>query len=84
MARFTVSWNPAIQADLARIWNVAPDKEDVRRAADLIDRRLAADPLSGSVELREGLYKLTVPPMRVLFELRLADRLVEVVNVIRV
>lgn len=82
MTRWTVTWHPAIAGDLAAIWIDAQDKESVRLAADTIDRQLAADPFRHSDHVSEGLYKTTVRPLRVLFEIRELDRVVEVVRVI--
>jgi hypothetical protein len=41
--RFTVVWDPAVQDDLAALWLNAENRDEIRRAADTIDRMLVDD-----------------------------------------
>ena len=43
--RFTVTWHPAAEAELAEIWLRAVDRASVTAAANSIDQALAAGPL---------------------------------------
>jgi hypothetical protein len=44
--RFTVTWHPSAERELAQIWLQATDREGVARAADQIDQVLASEPLA--------------------------------------
>ncbi len=81
MTRFTVVWHADACDELARLWIGATDRRALRSAADAIDRELAVDaPLKGS-GIPDGLRQLTVAPLRVLFAVSEADRMVRVLEV---
>lgn len=67
MTRFDVDWLPDALDDLADIWLQASDRDAVNFAAAMIDARLAASPSEVGTAISEGLYELTVSPLRVLF-----------------
>lgn len=83
MTRFTVVWRPETLADLADIWLDADDRESVTRAAAEIDLRLRDDPANQGTQAHEGLWNLNETPLRVLFTMIQADRVVEIVMVRR-
>ena len=78
MTRFTVSWRPEVQADLAEIWLVAADRREIAQAADRIDELLAKDPAHQGTELHEGLRAIAVDPLVAYFTVSEEDRLVTV------
>ena len=39
--KYTVTWTPSAEQDLAALWNAAPDRQAVADAADEIDTSLA-------------------------------------------
>lgn len=41
---YSVTWRPSAERDLADLWNAAPDRAEVTRAADAIDAALARGP----------------------------------------
>jgi hypothetical protein len=78
---FTVTWLPDAEAELAELWLAAPDRGRMRAAADQIDLQLGDDPASVG-ESRAGDRRiLIVPPLIVTYCVRVADRLVQIVNV---
>ena len=80
---FTVVWCPSALRDLADIWNNASDRAAVTAASNCIDRLVARDPMAHG-EGREGnLRTLFVPPLAVLYEVNLDDRLVTALDVWR-
>ena len=81
MRRYTVTWLKGAQGHLAQIWVDATDRQAVTEAANAIDRLLAVDPTAQGEEVSEGLRRLSVPPLHVLFSVREPDRLVEVATV---
>lgn len=83
MSRFTVVWWRFAKDKLADLWLDATDKADITRAADEIDRRLAADPESSAEDCHEGLYRLMVDPIAVQFSIDDFDRRVTVWTVRR-
>ncbi len=44
--RFTVTWHPSAEEELAAIWLQAADREAVTQAAHVIDQLLSSDPLT--------------------------------------
>ena len=81
MTRFTVVWLKEVQDDLAEIWMTHHDRESVAEAANVIDDSLASDPWNQGGELKEGIRFFLAPPLRVLYSIKEADRIVEVVLV---
>jgi hypothetical protein len=81
--RYTVIWRANAQADLARIWIAAADRQAVQRAADAIDRLLATSSFARGNDL-PGLWDFTLWPLNVSFEVIPGDRKVIVYEVISV
>ena len=84
MNRYTVVYLAEAEDNLIAIWADATDRDRVTESADAADRLLATNPLQESIELREQLRRLDVPPLRFYFEVRAADRVVVISNVVRV
>ena len=81
MSRFTVVRLERASNQLAEIWMQADDRAAVSEAANTIDVELANDPGSKGQELAEGLRRLRLPPLQIVFALKDADRVVEVARV---
>jgi plasmid stabilization system protein ParE len=81
--RYTVTWLPAAQDELANIWNQAADRQAVTNAANRIDRTLLwnAEQKGRPDNGRRILIDL---PLAVTFTVSPDDRLVRVVWVERV
>ena len=76
--KYTVLWQPKAEAQLAEIWQNAPDRAKVARAADEIDKLLAMSPDEVS-ESREGQNRVVfVEPLGADFRIYEADRLVRI------
>ena len=80
---FTVVWLPTAEAELARIWNTAADRDAVAAAADRIDAALRRDaPRRG--ESRSGSARVYFDwPLGVDFDVDEDDRIVRVLAVWR-
>jgi len=83
MTRYTVVWHQGAHDELARLWLDAPDRNAVRQAADAVDRELGTDAAGKGAPVSEDLRRLIVPPLRVLFSVSEADRMVRVLGVAR-
>ena len=81
MTRYTVVWLERSQNQLAQIWVDSSVRKAITAAADKIDSELAYDPDTKGSKETEGLRRLRVPPLTVLFEVRSEDRIVEVGSV---
>jgi len=80
--RFTVTWIQAAQDALTDIWNNATDRQEVTDAADTIDRELAVDADFKGVPYGAR-WVLVEDPLVVAFTISVPDRLVTVVQVVR-
>jgi hypothetical protein len=78
MRPFTVVWWEFAQSRLAHLWLQSTDKPAVSLAADVIDRRLAADPESCIESDHEGLSRMTVDPLTVQFTIDVGNRAVTI------
>jgi hypothetical protein len=83
MNPYEVVYYPEAEDDLALLWLRATDRSAVTLASELADRLLAADPYQAGTPLAEGLWAITVPPLRFYFEIDEAARRVEVARVSR-
>jgi len=82
---YTVLWRQTATDQLAEIWIAASDRADIGASVEAIDSLLSTDPLSDLTrELAEGLRTATVLPLRVIYEVQAADRIVDVATVRRV
>jgi hypothetical protein len=80
--RFTVTWKPLAQGDLASLWTDADpgDRQAITEAASVIDTELAVDPDSLGESRPGGRRILFVPPLVVIFEVSEPDRMVSVLR----
>ena len=77
--RFTVTWHPSAEAELAEIWLAAPDREAVTQAVHAIDQLLATEPL----KLGEEFYGdriLVALPLAVTYTVNEQDRTVQILQ----
>jgi hypothetical protein len=81
--RFTVTWHPSAESELADVWMGSSDRAAISQAANLIDRALASDPLQQGEEFY-GDRLLVAPPLAVTFTVGVADRTVKILQVWRV
>jgi hypothetical protein len=84
MPRYRVIWRKRARRDLAAIWIAAPDRNAVTQAQATADHLLATDPYRYGTPVSEGLWSLTVPLLRISFEIDDARLRVVVTNVNRV
>lgn len=78
--RFTVTWHPTAETELAEIWLRAGDRANVAEAANKIDRALAAGPL----DLGEDFYGdriLVMLPLAVTYTVSEPDLSVQILQV---
>jgi hypothetical protein len=81
MSGWTVDWNEDAQNGLAAAYLNAANRPAVTQAQADIDRLLAANPLGHGRLLSEGLYRLDVPPLFVVYTVDQAARFVQVTGV---
>lgn len=78
--KWTVTWFPSAESDLASFWVTASDRQAVTDASNEIDHRLRVSPEREGEEF-DGGRVLVVSPLAVTFRVRPKDCLVEVVQV---
>ena len=78
--RFTVTWHPAAEQELADIWLRCADRDEITRAAHTIDQLLASVPLSQGEEFY-GDRILVVLPLAVTYTVSEPDRAVQILQV---
>jgi hypothetical protein len=83
MNPYEVVYYPEAEDDLAILWLRASDRTAVALASELADRLLAVDPYQNGLPLAEGLWAITVAPLRFYFQIDEASRRVEVTRVRR-
>ena len=81
MTRYTVVWHDDAQDQLAELWMNASDRRLVTLAANAIDRHLANDAETKGIGVEGGLRQAIVPPLRLLFSVSEADRIVKILDV---
>jgi hypothetical protein len=81
MIRYTVVWHDDALNQLADIWMNASNRQSVTSAASTIDRQLADDASTKGTAVEGDLRLTHVPPLRVLFAVIEADRLVRIVDI---
>jgi hypothetical protein len=84
MTRYTVTWHPEAENELTTLWLSAEDRSEITAAVQAIDLALASDAATKGVEIAEGLRAFLAPPLRVLFVMHDADRVVEIEFVRRI
>jgi plasmid stabilization system protein ParE len=78
--RFTVTWHPSAEQELAEIWLRAADRQSVTQATNMIDQPLASDPLAHGEEFY-GDRILVASPLAVTYSVRQQDRTVQILQV---
>jgi hypothetical protein len=79
--KYTLLWKPEVEGRLAAIRTEAANRRAVADAADATDRALRVRPMAVG-ESRDALTRVLVEePLVVVYEVREADRLVEVLGV---
>jgi len=81
MTRYTVVWHDDAQNQLAEIWMNVSDRQSVTLAANAIDRQLADDASTKGTAVEGDLRLAIVPPLRLLFAVSQADRLVRILDI---
>jgi len=81
--KFTVVWIPSAEHELAELWMGAPDRQEVRDAADRIDAALAETPMALGESRSGNVRILFAYPLGVEFEVLARDRRVRVLSVWR-
>ena len=77
---YVVHWEHSALSALAQVLIRTTDRPRVTAAAHRIDALLSPDPTVG-VSLTEGLYFLSVPPLRVVYEIDVPGRIVRITGV---
>jgi hypothetical protein len=80
----TVIWSRAAKHQDAELWLAANDRNAVARATNQIDRLLRQSPKASAIYLLEGLWKVVVPPLAAILEVRDDDCIVEVAGIRRI
>jgi hypothetical protein len=70
---YSVAWSDIALAALAAVWNASSNRNAVTRAADRIERAIAADPHGAGVPTFDTVYELALPPLAVEYEVVDAD-----------
>jgi len=78
MNRYTVTWQPEAETELVELWLEARDRNQLAAAVRAIDTDLAMDAEAKGDLVAEGIRAFNAPPLRVLFTVRPADRVVEI------
>lgn len=79
--RYSVVWSQDADDDLLNIWLSAANRGAITAAQSRIDSELAIHPLRNADHLAEGLYRLELSPLCVVFEVSDADALIRVESV---
>ena len=79
--KYTVTWKPSAKARLADIWMTSPHRSSVTAAANTIDGLLQVDPQERGESRGATVRILIVAPLAAVYEVREADRLVQVLSV---
>jgi plasmid stabilization system protein ParE len=78
--RFTVTWHPSAEEELAKIWVRSTDRAAIAQAANLIDQLLTANPTAQGEDFY-GDRLLVVLPLAVTFTISEPDRAVRILQV---
>jgi len=79
--KYTVTWKPDAEAELAAIWNAATDRSAIAQAANKIDHLLATNPAEQGESRTQSIRILFVEPIGIFFDVNDADLLVSVLRV---
>jgi hypothetical protein len=75
---YTVVWWQEADEELISLWLGASDRAAITEASSEIDHRLSTLGANASNEAHEGLYALTIEPLRVHFSVEQEDRIVRI------
>ena len=81
MNPFAVEGEASAEDELALLWMKAADRQAVNAAQVRADQLLAANLIGNGRHLSEGLYQLTVPPLKLSYTVDEGNRRVEVISV---
>lgn len=81
--RFKVTWTPSAEADLARIWLAARDRERLTEVSARIEEGLARSPTSAGESREPGVRLIFDDPLWVEFETDQSARTVRILTVWR-
>jgi hypothetical protein len=81
---FTVKWETDIRRELHYLWAYGPDPAAVRAASDTAEERLAADPFGVGQHVSEGLWRLSVPPLLLHYEIDKEQQVVKITGVMAI
>ena len=76
--KFRVIWEPESSNDLHLTWVLARDPSSVRAARDAAEELLAADPYKAGEHVSEGLWRMSLPPLRLQYSINSTERTVTV------
>jgi hypothetical protein len=78
--RFTVTWHPSAERELADIWLKSTDRSEITRAANSMDGLLSSDPMAQGEEFY-GDRILVVLPLAVTYSVSEPDQSVQILQV---
>jgi mRNA-degrading endonuclease RelE of RelBE toxin-antitoxin system len=81
MTRYTVVWHGKAQDQIAELWLQAEDRRLISTSTNTIDQELTVDPELKGTLVVPGYRELIVSPLRIVFSVSEADRLVKVLLV---
>jgi hypothetical protein len=84
VSSYSVEWNREAEDELAQIWLRATNRTRINVAQVAIDCLLETDPHGNGIYLSEGLYQLSVPPLRVFYEIIESEKQVNVTDVFQI
>jgi hypothetical protein len=79
--KYTVTFLPAAEDELAELWRISKDRASVSRSANAIERQLSIDPLNAGESRDSGRRVVFAGPLGFLFRVSAADMLVQVIHV---
>jgi hypothetical protein len=81
MNPYLVVWTREAEDALALVWLYSTNRSALTLASELAERLLGRDPHTYGEVVAEGLYAISVPPIRLYFEVDVQARSVTVTNV---
>jgi mRNA-degrading endonuclease RelE of RelBE toxin-antitoxin system len=84
MTRYTVTWHPEAEDELAELWISAEDQDQITAAVQAIDTALRSDASAKREAVAENLRAFHAPPLRVLFVARESDCVVQIEMIRRI
>jgi hypothetical protein len=79
--KYTVQWLDDAMFALLPLVHASGDAAAILQAVNEINARLSDDPRPGDAVCREDLWMTTIGRLRVFYEIKQADRLVEIVGI---